>query len=921
MKKTILLGILLMVLPLVSATTGNFDDTANTLLLHDFNNSLVANNDESFGLSLAAGSNTFGVDQLDQTDEAIYFNTSNWYATNTTVNLIDNGDNNTFEMVFKCTNTANTENLIIGDAGTQTAGYQIASNQSLRFFIRDSTGAIDNYYTPTVFDDDTWHYAAYVRDQLSVTGQLYIDGSLLYNQSLTADGQVHFSTGFYVGSGSSGSNLAEVCTISTFRITDSYLTSSEISAINTSLFVVVTPDSTLPDLQLYYRMENSNMDMLNYVNISDRALTPYTIYDYPTRKAGLLNYGQYFDDVNDALVSNNTIYSSYLDNFTINFWYQKNSTSGSPITYMQDGTGFVKIQFTPTGGLRFQDTLNGNAGGIKTSDVINISDKINDDTWHMVTFIYNITGSAGSTYNTQVYVDGALELYDIETNTFSYTKNKSFWVGNTIGSDFYGGLIDEIGFWNITLDNSTISLLYNSGIGLDPTTISSLLVNFEDGFYGTNLTGYNITATISNGVYSESQTTLNGTVHFINLFNDTFNVSAVINNASEYSPSTLLNFELSGDDSTSLYFYNETYVNISFIDVFDDPILDNVSFDLIDSVTYQSFTINGTGSLRTQFGTYDIRAEVLNNSVYNDNIYYSQDLTNDSTVSGVVPTFYLDFVFFNSSSDGAANITLTVYDQIGRVVEGATVHIQRFDVDTNSYLTVAVIDTNSQGRVRFGANLYDELYKFLIFYGGELKKSTNPEQIDSTELRIVIDLIGDVQENFNSLVDLNYQFYITDSGLVTMNLNYFGLVSPISQVCLKVYSVEVISGRTLTNNTCSSSTSGTLLVNLVNVSGRTYEGDAVVYFVDDSTSVFDQVYYKFREANDYGILGILLTIILVFSVALLYRFALELPLIMIPLVLILTGDSIGKLNPIPLYISVPLMIMGVVLAIWIHTKR
>ncbi len=94
----------------------------------------------------------------------------------------------------------------------------------------------------------------------------------------------------------------------------------------------------------------------------------------------------------------------------------------------------------------------------------------NDDTWHMVTGVYNRDG------NIQLYIDGVLQTLsypishdatvDIAANTYNATIGASYcdnWVPNVI-NEFFVGKIDEVGVWRRALTQCEITQLYNESL-------------------------------------------------------------------------------------------------------------------------------------------------------------------------------------------------------------------------------------------------------------------------------------------------------------------------------------------------------------------------------------------------------------------------------------------------------------------------
>ena len=85
-----------------------------------------------------------------------------------------------------------------------------------------------------------------------------------------------------------------------------------------------------------------------------------------------------------------------------------------------------------------------------------------DNNWHFVVAVF------ASNSSRSIYVDGTLQATNTVTNTAQSgidSTSIGYWPLPT-NSDFYVGLIDEVGIYNAALSATQITELYNSGSGL-----------------------------------------------------------------------------------------------------------------------------------------------------------------------------------------------------------------------------------------------------------------------------------------------------------------------------------------------------------------------------------------------------------------------------------------------------------------------
>ncbi len=157
-------------------------------------------------------------------------------------------------------------------------------------------------------------------------------------------------------------------------------------------------------------------------------------------------------------------------------------------------------------------------------------------------------------------------------------------------------------------------------------------------------------------------------------------------------------------------------------------------------------------------------------------------------------------------------VTFSVTDQDDNVVPNVFINVLRYDFDTNSHITTEILETDEQGEALGNIVLTTQWYKFLLVYQGATVLETDPVKITGTERNFRINLRAnffDFMEDFDGVqTDLKF----TNS---TLNFAYTFLNTEGTSVtaCLKVIERSAVTDL-LVNETCVSSSGGTILVNI-----------------------------------------------------------------------------------------------------------
>ena len=155
------------------------------------------------------------------------------------------------------------------------------------------------------------------------------------------------------------------------------------------------------------------------------------------------------------------------------------------------------------------------------------------------------------------------------------------------------------------------------------------------------------------------------------------------------------------------YVYTTNSFNINILNELTQDQINDTNFTVEFIGSYESYNTTYNGSLYIDLvvpDTYQIRYKWINETTATDygmQRQYYYELTNRSY--NPVSLYALN----NSVSD-EIEITVQNADTLQRE-EGITVLLQRFYIESNSYETVAMYQTDSQGKAYFDVEKFDEL--------------------------------------------------------------------------------------------------------------------------------------------------------------------------------------------------------------------
>lgn len=515
------------------------------------------------------------------------------------------------------------------------------------------------------------------------------------------------------------------------------------------------------------------------------------------------------------------------------------------------------------------------------------------------------------------YGDTAYELFQAQIDLSATeiitgnTLTGLFWTGsNSTTSTFY----IKAGNYNITFQNSsyfnrtqqfTVSALSNGSQTIQNVYSSILNITAVSLVDGSSISNFTINISSESLTYNATHNTTDGNVT-IYLLNATYYNLTIDAPGFEIPNSSTEIYVTSSPFSHQFNLYTTNSINFTFLDEETGTVVYNVSVELISDVaSYNDTAVNGTLYMDLiSPSTYAIRYVAAG---YSERFYYF-NLQNRS---------HTDLTLYLLSNTTATEVTAIVYDEGNNFVEDATIKVLKYDLTTNSYIVMEVVQTNFEGEAKLNLVLNTEFYKFMIEYPlGTLKEETSPTYIYGTTLNFQINLGADVAEDFYNSNDITYSL-VFNNATNNFRFTYSDANNIVSQGCLDVYWIRA-SGSTLINSTCTSSASATILSLVENVSGRTYEAEGYVFFGSNRYNLIELL-HSFDETSSAGQFGIFLIAMLTVLLAFTSMWSRSVALIVTPLPLFL--GSIINIIDFSMGTALSIEIVCIIIAVWLSRRN
>jgi hypothetical protein len=345
-------------------------------------------------------------------------------------------------------------------------------------------------------------------------------------------------------------------------------------------------------------------------------------------------------------------------------------------------------------------------------------------------------------------------------------------------------------------------------------------INLTNAVTGLNDSSFTITATSTNG-YTDTKSTVNGTL-YIPWFNDT-NINLTVTaassvavgssflwNTSNYTTTPMLvniSYRASAANGTTFYIYDENtsaLINTT-----------NVTIELSGSTAgYNLTTSNGSTSTTIAPGTYTI--------TYSAPGYLTRTYTFTLT-SGSSTTIPLFLVTTTAGDRIRFTVTNT---QLFRVSNATVITLAR-NSSGYTYYTVQNCITDSNGQCLGSVILYDQIYRFVIQYGGVTLGDSGDTQVSSTEIPLVIQQNPDVLSTYFQIPQITYSLSF-DRTTGYANITVSDLNGIVETGCVNIYR-KTGALSTLVNTSCASSSTFTTSTHTDTTLGDSNTATATVY--------------------------------------------------------------------------------------------
>lgn len=424
----------------------------------------------------------------------------------------------------------------------------------------------------------------------------------------------------------------------------------------------------------------------------------------------------------------------------------------------------------------------------------------------------------------KIYFNGVLEKEVTAGGSIgSINGGADVFIGNWADDTTSGmnGSIDEVMLYNRTLTESEILQIYNGQViasGLE--TKLNTIINSCD---CTNCSVTEDLCQIPYRFYS-----LNVGVLEYSGINTTYGYDFELNNCSRGVGS--INFTVANESNTEQTFINTT-IEGSF-----DYYIEN-SIDGTINKNYSFSVISNTSQVC-------IFPEYVNVTSEFQILYTFDSIGYNYFQAPLVLTNITKYVTLLVTSGDTTQITFNVKDTGGNDLQNAFLTIQKYDVGTNTYQTVEVIRTDTQGFAYARLILNTEYYRIKIFYDGVERLVDGPTIFISSTKNYIIDIIGD------DLVDTyakkqGISFNLTfNNDTKNFRCTYDDPSLSISEACLIVTRLQ-LSNMTQLQDTCTVSQSGTILGDISPVfNDTTWEAVCYVKYADGIQIILATLQYE-----------------------------------------------------------------------------
>jgi len=220
---------------------------------------------------------------------------------------------------------------------------------------------------------------------------------------------------------------------------------------------LITNHATLDDVDHYYKLDGDATDATGGSDGTVNGATP---------SAGYIDTGYDFDANNDTIDTNFSVDSSYQSSFSTSHWAKLDTldnTARSAIVSDEYPSSRSFILYYDNAGFGTVNSVFAIVNDGSSYTAVSAGDNaISTGNWyHIVTTWDNATDTL------KLYVNGVDVTFIENASAVGNIGANEFKLGfNTGQQGHFGGILDEVGFWDRVLTPSEASDLYNNGAGL-----------------------------------------------------------------------------------------------------------------------------------------------------------------------------------------------------------------------------------------------------------------------------------------------------------------------------------------------------------------------------------------------------------------------------------------------------------------------
>ncbi len=222
------------------------------------------------------------------------------------------------------------------------------------------------------------------------------------------------------------------------------------------------------------------------------------------------------------------------------------------------------------------------------------------------------------------------------------------------------------------------------------------------------------------------------------------------------------------DFATSFFAFdligNSSYPNLTFAMLGAN----SINFSVFDEITQLLLPENATINMISDNAVRNFTAD--DGRIYVQNIepgdyritYFADKYTKRDYYLTIINDTNQTIDLFLLSSGNGTEVTFTVQDNSGNDLEDALIRLKRYYLSSNSYITVAMSKTNSEGETIIDVDFNDAFYETLTTFEG-FSLRTIGAKIISTTLILTMDLLTDPFTTIDAIQDMTTSLSFTNS--------------------------------------------------------------------------------------------------------------------------------------------------------------